>query len=442
MSKSLLQHYYVHILLPNKHRIKSLHLSNPFTVDFILSSSNFLSKLNRLETFIIDHVESKCLEELLNHLICLPNLSSLTITSIDKIDHPNNLYIQILRLPVLKYCKVSFDEDYRFEPLTMATNEYSSIEHLVIERGIRLEVLHRLLSYVPQLCRLSCQSLIGYDNLSTEINISMKNLTHASLDLCHVRFNQLECLIMNYFHKIQVLHISGKASLEDLDANRWKQLILSHMPYLRVFVIRFIYHPGIMYNQLTYDSLFNQFNSQFWFERKWFFDYRHCSKYGRRDGIFYSINPYKGKDYRLVGKMNENTRLYHQETNLNSVRHVYIYGEQIMNDCVNYFSNSTYLTLYDSFSSRTRSFTSILNHIVPLQQLTKVVIDSHSFSFQKLCELLRSAPKINSLIINSAILSETSSVSMRQSETFRSVSNTNNITNVTIKDKSELVDKL
>ncbi|CAF2700917.1 unnamed protein product [Rotaria sp. Silwood2] len=438
MSKSTFQYYYKLILLSDKHRIKSLRLSIPFAFDSILSSSNIQLKFVQLETLILDNIDSKSLENLLNHLTSLSSLSSLSIICMDKIDHLNHLYLQLFRLPVLKYCKLSFSKNYQLESIPMATNQYSSIEYLIIECNVQINVLYHFLSYVPQLRRLSCQSLVGYDNISTDINISLKNVIHVSLGLYHISFDQLEFLIKQFCYKIQVLHISGDASQEHLDAQRWKQLILNHLPYLRIFDIQFVYSIVFINDQQTYDHLFNQFSSQFWFERQWFFDYRRASIYGNRTGVFYSINPYRGKDYRLVGKMNENTCSTHQETNLNSVRHVYIYGEKIINDCINYFSNATHVTFYDNFCLRTRSFTSTLNHIVSLQQLTKIDIDTNRFSFQKFCELLQFAPNVDTLMIKSEILKGAYSELMRQSEIFRLVSNRNIIKHITIKDKYTL----
>ncbi|CAF3773843.1 unnamed protein product [Rotaria sp. Silwood1] len=112
----------------------------------------------------------------------------------------------------------------------MATNQYSSIEHLIIECIIQINILYCFLSYVPQLRRLSCQSLVGFDNVPTDIKISLNNVTHVSLDLYHMSFDNLEFLIKQCHHKIQVLYISGYVSEEHLDTQRWKQLILNYLP--------------------------------------------------------------------------------------------------------------------------------------------------------------------------------------------------------------------
>jgi hypothetical protein len=50
MSKSDFEKSYKQILLPNTHRIKSIHLSNPFSVEIFLTEKCIISKLIRLET--------------------------------------------------------------------------------------------------------------------------------------------------------------------------------------------------------------------------------------------------------------------------------------------------------------------------------------------------------------------------------------------------------
>jgi hypothetical protein len=47
------------------------------------------------------------------------------------------------------------------ESLPMSNNEYSPIEHLVIENTVYFDVIDRLLSYVPDLCHLKFRYLDG-----------------------------------------------------------------------------------------------------------------------------------------------------------------------------------------------------------------------------------------------------------------------------------------
>ena len=77
------------------------------------------------------------------------------IISNTRVRNQANIYYQIFHLPVLRYCRVSFGEDYIPGLLPFATNKYSPIEHLVINGNVHFNLLRRILSYVPQLRRLS-----------------------------------------------------------------------------------------------------------------------------------------------------------------------------------------------------------------------------------------------------------------------------------------------
>jgi hypothetical protein len=77
-----------------------------------------------------------------------------------------------------------------------------------------------------------------------------------------------------------------------LDANRWEQLILSHMRNLRVFDMNYL--GSIHGDKLPCDVLTENFNYSFWNERKTLFIYRQEHSCGNiRIKIFYSIDSSK-----------------------------------------------------------------------------------------------------------------------------------------------------
>jgi hypothetical protein len=134
----------------------------------------------------------------------------------------------------------------------------------------------------------------------------------------------------------------------------------------------------------------------------------------------------------------EITCLPSYETNFKSVHHLCIPSEEDVIICQNYFPNTTELTLENGFSTTRDSIASIINPIIPLKQLTKLVIECHHFSFIRVIELLRNSPNIQTLILESMPLYKKDRMSIQQSETFRLLSNTNTITDVTLKDKCTL----
>ncbi|CAF1036987.1 unnamed protein product [Rotaria sordida] len=206
LSKSTFQRYYTQLIMPKKHRIQSLCLSDPFIIDFFSSSTEHLSKCSQLRTLILDIFESEHMENLLHSLASLPNLSSLAIP-IAKGSNTNTIYDLIFQLPVLKYCKMTFEENVFFESLPRSTKKASnSIEHLIINGACHYVIIDALLSYVPQLRRLSINYLYGYYKHGiNEFSTILNNLTHVSLTLKDLLFDQFEPFIEQYLSRVKVL---------------------------------------------------------------------------------------------------------------------------------------------------------------------------------------------------------------------------------------------
>ncbi|CAF4224829.1 unnamed protein product [Adineta steineri] len=140
ISKLIFQKYYTHFIEPYKHRIKSLHLSNPCTMHLFSNISQF----SQLENLLVENTESQYLENILLHITSLSNLSSLVI-HINDSSNQIQIYNQIFLLPTLKYCKISFDKNIQLEQIPISTNISSSIEHLVIIGKCYLTELHNFL---------------------------------------------------------------------------------------------------------------------------------------------------------------------------------------------------------------------------------------------------------------------------------------------------------
>ncbi|CAF3771071.1 unnamed protein product [Rotaria sp. Silwood1] len=379
ISKSTFQYYYTNIIIPNQHRIKLLRLLNPLIIKIIFFSPDIISHFTQLETLIFGNIQSKYLENLLCYLDTLPRLFSLTIIHNDIVENFNNLCRQIFCLPMLKYCKLSLEGSLTFEPLLISTNKGSSIEHLVITNTFHLDQLNALLSYVPHLRRFSLHDLHRSRNQETQTcSIKLNNLTHMDLKTT-ITFDELELtMIKNFFHQVQVLYISTNSDIAYLDANRWKRLILSYIPQLRIFDFQ---HRNMIENSNNnnYDNMINRFYSSFWYEHKWFFVHHFYKKQNVNEIIFYSINPYRRKEYTLYEQLNTNIPSYLHKNDVNSVDHVNIHGEKATKNCLSYFSKAMKLTLSHSFAESRIWLGLILNHIVPLKQLTTLIIDCGDF---------------------------------------------------------------
>jgi hypothetical protein len=195
------------------------------------------------------------------------------------------------------YCKLSLEGDAESEPLTMATGEVSPIKHLVVTKTVHLNELPALLSYVPQLRRLSLHSLdVSHNKKTNSPSMMLNYLTHVSLDMKSVTFDQLESIIIKLSPQLKMLNISTQYNEAYLNANRWEKLILSHLPHLRTFAfpyINYIQNSDNHDNHLVYKNIIHQFSSLFWSERKWIFAYHFYRGQYRDHAIFYSTNLYR-----------------------------------------------------------------------------------------------------------------------------------------------------
>ena len=261
----------------------------------VFSLFHNMSIFTRLRTLVLNNIESNYLEKLLYQLISVPHLSSLIITSVEHTANRNTIYRQIFHLSALKYCKLSMGECSNSVPLPIPTNEYSSITHLIISNDVYCEQLQSILSYVPQLQRLSCHSLCASSN--EQINIcstKLNHLTHVYFKLNYgISFHIFKQLVINIFPTtVQVLRISS--SVTYIDGNQWKHMILSHLPNLRIFDIQCNFSVINDADLCTIQKQIDQFQSSFWIERQWFFlEHRYYKSKYIRDVSFYSINLYR-----------------------------------------------------------------------------------------------------------------------------------------------------
>jgi hypothetical protein len=225
---------------------------------------------NRLEILILDNIEAKYLENILNYTSSLSKLYSLVINTMDLVENSSYFYRQIFKLSALKYCKISFETNFNIESLPMSDNKYSPIQHLVIENTVNFNLLDRILSYVPELRHLKVRYLHGFNSNPTQLyRITLNHLSYISLGLVFISFTQLEKLMKDTFRQVQFLRVSTDDDIEFLDGVRWEQLILSSIPNLRLFHMN--HSNSILSNgriELSYGTLIKKFSSSFWMQRK------------------------------------------------------------------------------------------------------------------------------------------------------------------------------
>ncbi len=136
------------------------------------------------------------------------------------------------------------------------------------------------------------------------------------------------------------------------------------------------------------------------------------------------------KDYKFYWALGNRICPNLRETHLNSVKHVYIRNKHMTDNFVNYFPNATELTIRFRFFIPSDSiFITNLYRIVPLVQITKLVITLFNFPFEQMIELIRLTPVLHTLKLEAVSVNEISSKLIRESDLFQYVSKTNQIKN-------------
>ena len=284
-------------LIPNRHRIQTLSIQNPFLIDFIFSSNEIVNKFLRLQTLIFNDVDPKSFPNILRYLALLENLSTLIIISTQNLE---KTFTSIFRLSKLKYCKVKYQASFQNQTISFNSKLTSSIEHIVIDADVTTDNFLSLPSCIPHLQTLFIGSLRTdlFHLSSIDINASRWNhLTKVQINNITIPFQEFELISKQLFSQLQVLRISIFHHDEEyLNARRWEELIINSMSKLRSFDFQYETQFGTEITSenvhTKYKRILNDFSSSFWAERTWLFDYNYSlsQKHSMFTVIFYSIN--------------------------------------------------------------------------------------------------------------------------------------------------------
>ena len=295
--KSIFQYRCKHIVRPNIHRIVSLRLSHYLSNNLFFTLFTFDSSFIRLESLILDNFKIDKVVEVLTCLALLPRLFSLSHSLSDygePVEDAGHFYRLIFRLPVLKYGKFSLGTCGTPPDLSITDNkqqEYSPIEHLIIDGYCRIHELSAILSYTPGLRYFSCKYLSSFESTQIEVSTIPLYLTHLSIEHCLLSFDEFELFVVKICSHLKLLRISTRLDIAYLNASRWQRLISCHMYHLSIFDFQHLMRIENVENIQVYHAMINQFVSSFRIERQWFFAHQHCSQYGRMK--FYSTQPYR-----------------------------------------------------------------------------------------------------------------------------------------------------
>jgi hypothetical protein len=112
-----------------------------------------------LETLILEHLNPKYIDDVLEGIASLSNLSTLILITGELVYHSSELLLRVFRLSTLKYCKLNIRDSLGIKALPFADNEHSNIEQLTLKSSVYFDELDRLLSYVPRLRRFSIDAV-------------------------------------------------------------------------------------------------------------------------------------------------------------------------------------------------------------------------------------------------------------------------------------------
>ncbi|CAF4762685.1 unnamed protein product [Rotaria sp. Silwood1] len=289
-SRTTLEDCCRNVIIPNKHRILSLHLHGDSLIDNFFTYCNVDSSFNRLESVILNGLSDYKLLMILFYLNSLPRLFSLTIELEDYYNNISDIYQIIFRLPCLRFYKMSLLDSLEtniFIPISI-NEKFSTIEHLVLNHDCDLNELTSILSHTPHLRHLTCQNLVEMDEIAkNEIQLKLPNLTHVSFVRCNVEFDGLENFIKKISSQLQVWYLNTYWKTAYLDADRWRRLIKKHIPHLCKFHFNH-YMTTDDGDIIPNCEAINQFTSIFWTERQWFFELK-----DELDKFIYSIHSYR-----------------------------------------------------------------------------------------------------------------------------------------------------
>jgi hypothetical protein len=307
-SKPIFLRHCSKLVTPNIDRIVSLSLSHYLTTNHFVNSFSIDSFIH-LESLTLNGVSSNSVVPLLTLLATLPRFFSLSIICVSQLKNPNVVYRCIFNLPTIKYCKLTFSHHDNRSPLPYSVDKQDqchTLEHLIIDSLYCLDQINAVLTYTPRLTHLSCRLAWGLCSNIAEGPAVLLHLTHITVEFYQLSFDELEMFLAKICRQLILLRVMVSRSGTFLCAKRWEQLILNHMPHLRIFDFQCYMSPDDPIvedddDDDNDDSMsltpFDRFTSTFWCDRNWFFEDQLWSlNDDSNEGtsiFFYSTHPYR-----------------------------------------------------------------------------------------------------------------------------------------------------
>lgn len=202
--------------------------------------------------------------------------------------------------------------------------------------------------------------------------------------LYQIPFNELRLFLSKISLNLKKLRIKKSNDKNYFDSEQWKELIMDFMPNLSIVDFQYT----ILIDENSYEELIEQFSTNFWIERKWFFDYYYY-KVDNSDYLnFFTITPSQYHHFILYEPINDHQPIFDKK---NFARHLTIEGHLPLKNYSIRFPRVTKLTLTDN-----SVIIKDLNSMIPLTQITDLEIKTDEFSI----EILHNFPTLQSLTIS------------------------------------------
>ncbi|CAF3845704.1 unnamed protein product, partial [Rotaria sp. Silwood1] len=146
------------------------------------------------------------------------------------------------------------------------------------------------------------------------------------------------------------------------------------------------------------------------------------------------------KDFTFYWQLDKQICQSAQETNLNSVKHVYICSTKTNKNPANYFPNATELTIKHCLEKRDGLLVQTLNSIVPVRQLTKLIIKHVHIKFDQFLDVLYLTPHLHTFKSDFLSLDNIDPSAIRETDTFLHVLHTNRIKTFELRHECTLED--
>ncbi|UJR29614.1 hypothetical protein I4U23_017162 [Adineta vaga] len=282
------------VIFPHRHRVISLCLPDRLSYQSISRFGTIDSSFTYLQCLTLNNIPSKNLESLLINLISVPRLISLKMTLQNDINDHFNLYQFVFRLPFLKYVHVTCHRsEIRFSFSIPPNEQFTRLEHLILNHRCSVSELFTLFSSTPFLRRVTCEHLYGPSSTSTKLILS--NLRSMSFGHCHLDFDGFETFMTCLSANLQCLRVTTTENSTYLDAHRWEQFFSKFFPSLHQFYFRSEEKIRHRFMLRSHYHHLHQFTSHFWIERQWLLEILIDATSEFSASIVFQIEPWKAK---------------------------------------------------------------------------------------------------------------------------------------------------